>query len=195
MSQFIAHVTLLVRNYEEALTFFTESLGFQVREDSFSDLKRWLLVAPAHSTGPALLLARAATPDQQQLIGKQAAGRVFLFLHTDDFNRDFQVSFTKNEMAAGKMYYNYKIQNYPMEEGHGLSAFYQVSDSVLINPDVKEDEAGNIYHTYSTWARGTDILGSSYSMLDLTALGRQEDWEEPKGRAPRPHGADPSFSD
>ena len=56
-------------------------------------------------------------------------------------------------------------------------------------------DGGDIYHTYSTWARGTDILGSSYSLLDLTALRQQEDWEEPKGRAAKPHGADPSFSD
>ena len=49
--------------------------------------------------------------------------------------------------------------------------------------------------SYSTWARGTDIVGSAYSFLDLTALGRQEEWEEPKGRAPKPHEADPSFSD
>ena len=52
-----------------------------------------------------------------------------------------------------------------------------------------------IFHTYSTYARGTDHLGSSYSLLDLTALGRQEDWEEPKGRAPVVHGADPTFTD
>ncbi len=55
-------------------------------------------------------------------------------------------------------------------------------------------DGGGIFHTYSTYARGTDQLGSTYSLLDLTALGRQEDWEEPKGRAPR-HGADPTFTD
>jgi len=53
----------------------------------------------------------------------------------------------------------------------------------------------HVFHTYSTWARGTDTTGSAYSLLDLTALGRQEDWEEPKGRAPRLHGPDPTFSD
>jgi predicted dithiol-disulfide oxidoreductase (DUF899 family) len=56
-------------------------------------------------------------------------------------------------------------------------------------------DGDQIFHTYSTWARGTDFLGSAYSLLDLTALGRQEDWEEPKGRAPRLHGADPTFTD
>ena len=56
-------------------------------------------------------------------------------------------------------------------------------------------DGDRIFHTYSTWARGTDTTGSAYSFLDLTALGRQEEWEEPKGRAPKPHGADPTFSD
>ncbi len=56
-------------------------------------------------------------------------------------------------------------------------------------------DGGQVFHTYSTWARGTDTIGSGYSLLDLTALGRQEDWEEPKGRAPRVHGADPTFTD
>ena len=56
-------------------------------------------------------------------------------------------------------------------------------------------DGGEVFHTCSTWARGTDILGSTYSLLDLTALGRQEDWEEPKGRALRLHGPDPTFSD
>ena len=55
-------------------------------------------------------------------------------------------------------------------------------------------DGGGIYHTYSTYARGSDQLGSTYTLLDLTALGRQEDWEEPQGRAPR-HGADPTFTD
>ena len=56
-------------------------------------------------------------------------------------------------------------------------------------------DGGQVFHTYSAYARGTDTLGSAYSLLDLTALGRQEDWEEPHGRAPRLHGADPTFTD
>ena len=56
-------------------------------------------------------------------------------------------------------------------------------------------DGDDIFHTYSAYARGTDNLGGTYSLLDLTALGRQEDWEEPKGRAPRLHGADPTFTD
>ena len=56
-------------------------------------------------------------------------------------------------------------------------------------------EADGIFHTYSTYGRGTEYIGSAYTLLDLTALGRQEDWEEPKGRVSHPHGADPTFSD
>ncbi len=83
MPQTIAHLTLVVRNYDEALAFFTQKLGFTVLQDTpLPGDKRWLLVAPPHSTGAALLLAEAATPEQ-------AGGRVFLFLHTDDFWRDF----------------------------------------------------------------------------------------------------------
>ena len=83
-----------------------------------------------------------------------------------DFNRDFHVSFTKDEMAAGKMFYNYKIQNYPMEEGHGLSAFYK-------------DEAGHIYHTYSTYGRGAEALLGTYNILDLAPKGRDEQDQQP----------------
>jgi predicted dithiol-disulfide oxidoreductase (DUF899 family) len=56
-------------------------------------------------------------------------------------------------------------------------------------------DGGDIYHTYSTYARGTEYIGNAYTLLDLAALGRQENWEEPKGRAPRLHGADPTFTD
>jgi catechol 2,3-dioxygenase-like lactoylglutathione lyase family enzyme len=89
MSQTLARITLLVRHYDEALTFFTQALGFRIVEDTaLPENKRWLLVAPVGSTGPALLLAQAATPAQNACIGNQAGGRVFLFLHTDDFWRD-----------------------------------------------------------------------------------------------------------
>lgn len=96
-----------------------------------------------------------------------------------DFNRDFHVSFTKDEMAAGKMYYNYKIQNYPMEEGHGLSAFYRVSESALADPDGKKNEAGNIFHTYSTYGRGAETLLGTYGILDLAPKGRDEQDQKP----------------
>jgi catechol 2,3-dioxygenase-like lactoylglutathione lyase family enzyme len=82
-------VTFIVRDYDEAIVFFTEKLGFELIEDtSLSDGKRWVLVAPPNS-GTRLLLARAATSEQSARIGDQTGGRVFLFLHTDDFQRDY----------------------------------------------------------------------------------------------------------
>ena len=88
MIRSIAHVALLVREYDEAIDFFTRCLGFELREDT--DLgggKRWVRVAPPG--GAELLLARAATPEQLARVGDQAGGRVFLFLRTDDFDADF----------------------------------------------------------------------------------------------------------
>jgi catechol 2,3-dioxygenase-like lactoylglutathione lyase family enzyme len=91
MTQTLGHIALLVRNYDEAIAFYTKSLGFRLAEDT--DLgggKRWVLVAPADSQGTTLLLAQAATPEQASRIGNQTGGRVFLFLHTDDFWRDYR---------------------------------------------------------------------------------------------------------
>ncbi len=86
----IAQVALVVRDYDEAIRFFTAALGFELLEDSpRPDGKRWVLVAPPGG-GAALLLARAATPEQQRAVGNQAGGRVFLFLATDDFERDYR---------------------------------------------------------------------------------------------------------
>ena len=91
MPQSIAHLTVVVRNYDEALEFYTQKLGFHLLEDTpLPDNKRWLLVAPPGSPGAALLLAEAATPEQSLAIGNQTSGRVFLFLHTDDFWRDYK---------------------------------------------------------------------------------------------------------
>jgi len=91
MPQSIAQLAILVRNYEEALEFFTRKLGFQLLQDTpLPDNKRWLLVAPPDSRGAALLLAEADTPEQSLAIGNQTGGRVFLFLHTDDFWRDYK---------------------------------------------------------------------------------------------------------
>jgi catechol 2,3-dioxygenase-like lactoylglutathione lyase family enzyme len=91
MSQSVAHVALVVRDYDEAVAFFTEKLGFDLIEDTpLGDGKRWVLVAPRGNNGAALLLARAATLEQESRIGNQTGGRAFLFLHTDDFWRDFE---------------------------------------------------------------------------------------------------------
>ncbi|HHQ4609207.1 TPA: VOC family protein [Aeromonas veronii] len=93
--QSIGVLTLLVADYDEAIAFFTEGLGFALLEDTRLDEpgkpgKRWVRVAPAGSSGSSLLLARAATPEQLAAIGKQGGGRVFLFLETDDFWRDYR---------------------------------------------------------------------------------------------------------
>jgi catechol 2,3-dioxygenase-like lactoylglutathione lyase family enzyme len=93
MAQSLAHVALLVRDYDEALDFFTRTLDFALVEDTeLAPGKRWVVVAPAGSslTGATLLLARAATPEQESRVGNQTGGRVFLFLHTDDFPRDYE---------------------------------------------------------------------------------------------------------
>jgi catechol 2,3-dioxygenase-like lactoylglutathione lyase family enzyme len=90
MSCTIGHVALLVRDYDEAIAFYTERLGFSLVEDKeLPGGKRWVVVIPPGSAGTALLLARAATPQQEARVGDQAGGRVFLFLHTDDFWRDY----------------------------------------------------------------------------------------------------------
>lgn len=88
-TQSIAQVTYLVRDYDEAISFFTRKLGFSLVEDTNTGAgKRWVVVRPPNSHGTSLLLARAATPEQTACVDKQAGGRVFLFLHTDDFARD-----------------------------------------------------------------------------------------------------------
>jgi len=92
MKQAIAHVALVVREYDEAIAYFTGTLGFTLVEDTYQpeQNKRWVIVAPPGSSGATLLLARAATPEQARFIGNQAGGRVFLFLSTDDFWRDYR---------------------------------------------------------------------------------------------------------
>ncbi len=90
MKQKIGYVALVVRDYDEAIAFYTDILGFDLIEDTaLGGGKRWVLVAPPGSTGTYLLLAKATTPEQAARIGDQTGGRVFLFLHTDDFWRDY----------------------------------------------------------------------------------------------------------
>jgi catechol 2,3-dioxygenase-like lactoylglutathione lyase family enzyme len=90
MNHRIVHVALVVRDYDEAIAFYTGVLGFTLVEDTYQPEqdKRWVVVAPAGPGGTSLLLARAATAEQERFIGNQAGGRVFLFLGTDDFWRD-----------------------------------------------------------------------------------------------------------
>src|SRR5215472_15069156 len=94
MAQTIAHVTLLVRDYDEAIRFFTNTLAFDLIEDTPSKDrmggdKRWVLIAPPGDRGTRILLAKAASQEEASRIGNQTGGRVFLFLHTDNFWRDY----------------------------------------------------------------------------------------------------------
>ena len=97
MQQTLAHIALVVRNYDEAIAFYTRVLSFNLIEDTdMGGGKRWVLVAPPGSTGTTLLLAQAASPEQASRIGNQTGGRVFLFLHTDDFWRDYRTLQSRN---------------------------------------------------------------------------------------------------
>ncbi|HSZ34337.1 MAG TPA: VOC family protein [Puia sp.] len=92
MNQFIARISIVVRDYDEAIRFYTEKLGFRLVEDTvLSDTKRWVVISPPGSDGCALLLAKAVGVNQENAIGNQTGGRVFLFLYTDNFNRDYQL--------------------------------------------------------------------------------------------------------
>jgi catechol 2,3-dioxygenase-like lactoylglutathione lyase family enzyme len=117
MNQAILHVALVVRDYDEAIAFFCEKLHFTLVEDTYQPQqdKRWVLVAPPGSSGTSLLLARASTPEQEDFIGRQTGGRVFLFLQTDDFWRDF------NEMRASGI----NFVREPKEASYGTVAVFE----------------------------------------------------------------------
>ena len=89
--QHIGHITLLIHDYDEAIAFYCNKLQFHVVEDKpMSETKRWVLLAPPGSTGTSILLTRAVTDEQRALVGKQAAGKVFLFLFTDNLAADYK---------------------------------------------------------------------------------------------------------
>ena len=114
MSQSISAVALVVRDYDEAVRFFTHGLGFEVAEDTpLAPGKRWVTVRPPGG-GTALLLARAATPEQAARVGDQTGGRVFLFLRTDDFWRDYR------EMRGRGV----RFAEEPREEPYGTVAVF-----------------------------------------------------------------------
>lgn len=114
--QTLGHVALVVREYDEAIAFFTRTLNFRLVEDTvLSDEKRWVVVAPPGSQGTTLLLARAANPEQASRIGNQTGGRVFLFLHTDDFWRDY------TEMKSR----NVRFTRLPKEEPYATVAVFE----------------------------------------------------------------------
>lgn len=109
MDQKLAHIALVVRDYDEAIAFYVGILGFELVEDTYQPEqdKRWVIVKPRGTGTASLLLARASTPHQEDYIGDQAGGRVFLFLETDDFWRDFEalkakgVEFVREPKEAG----------------------------------------------------------------------------------------------
>jgi catechol 2,3-dioxygenase-like lactoylglutathione lyase family enzyme len=93
MNQSILHVALIVHDYDEAIDFYCNKLNFTLIDDTYQPEqdKRWVVVSPPGEGGTNLLLARAATPEQETFIGNQSGGRVFLFLQTDDFQRDYDL--------------------------------------------------------------------------------------------------------
>jgi catechol 2,3-dioxygenase-like lactoylglutathione lyase family enzyme len=117
MQQAIAHVALVVREYDEALDFYVGKLGFRLVEDTAipEQKKRWVVVSPPGTSGTSLLLARAASTQQAAFIGNQSGGRVFLFLQTDDFWRDY------NRMVAAGI----TFIRPPREESYGTVAVFQ----------------------------------------------------------------------
>lgn len=117
MQQAIAHVALVVRDYDEALAFYVGKLGFRLVEDRHQPEqgKRWVLVSPPGASATSLLLARASTPAQEAFIGNQCGGRVFLFLQTDDFRRDYD-----RMVAAGV-----RFVRPPSEEPYGSVAVFE----------------------------------------------------------------------
>lgn len=117
MNQSLAHIALVIRDYDEAIAWFTQKLRFTLVEDSYQaeQDKRWVVVAPPGSTGTTLLLARASKPEQEALIGNQAGGRVFLFLATDDFHRDYE-----DMLAAG-----IRFIREPKEAPYGTVAVFE----------------------------------------------------------------------
>jgi len=117
MKQQIAHISLVVDDYDEAIQFYTQKLNFKLIEDTqLSDVKRWVIVSPPGSTsGCNLLLAKASTEEQKSRVGNQTGGRVFLFLFTDDFWRDY-----KNMVAN-----DIKFVRQPSEEEYGTVAVFE----------------------------------------------------------------------
>jgi predicted dithiol-disulfide oxidoreductase (DUF899 family) len=121
-----------------------------------------MLVHLAHRDVTLLAVSRAPSPQIEAFKKRMGWRFPWVSSYGSDFNRDFHVSFTKDEVAKGNVYYNYAETEFPSEEAPGASVFYK-------------DAAGDIFHTYSTYARGLDILVGVYNFLDLAPKGRDED--------------------
>ena len=115
MQQSLAHIAIVVDDYDKAIDFYTNQLNFDLTEDTvMSETKRWVLVTPKGGNGCSLLLAKAANEEQQSRIGNQAGGRVFLFLYTDDLDRDYK----------NLLYHKIKIVREPVTEAWGKVAVF-----------------------------------------------------------------------
>ncbi len=132
MKQNIVHIALVVKDYDEALDFYVNKLKFDLIEDTYlpEEDKRWVVVSPPNSTGVSLLLARASKPEQLDFIGNQAGGRVFLFLNTDDFWRDYE--------RMTSLGINFVRE--PKEQGYGTVAVFEdlyvnFWDRLQLNPE------------------------------------------------------------
>ncbi len=117
MKQAIVHVALVVRDYDEAIEFYTNKLHFTLVEDTYQPEqdKRWVVISPPGSLCTTLLLARASKPEQEPFVGNQSGGRVFLFLNTDDFWRDY------NDMVSKGI----KFVRKPKKESYGMVAVFE----------------------------------------------------------------------
>lgn len=116
MKQYIAQFAIVVNDYDEAIAFYTKKLHFDLIEDTvLNDTKRWVVIRPAGSDGCCILLAKAANEEQKTRVGNQTGGRVFLFLHTDDFWRDY------NAMTADGV----RFVRPPVEESYGTVAVFE----------------------------------------------------------------------
>jgi catechol 2,3-dioxygenase-like lactoylglutathione lyase family enzyme len=132
MKQSIVHIALVVKDYDEALDFYINKLNFVLIEDTYQPEqdKRWVVISPPGSSGTTLLIARASKPEQERFVGNQAGGRVFLFLNTDDFWRDY------NSMLAKGI----KFVREPKQADYGMVAVFEdlygnLWDLLQLNPD------------------------------------------------------------
>jgi catechol 2,3-dioxygenase-like lactoylglutathione lyase family enzyme len=138
VKQSIGAVTLLVRDYDEAISFYTTKLRFELAEDTpIGDGKRWVLLAPPGSKEGRILLAKAKNEEELASVGRQAGGRVFLFLHTDDFGRDYR------EMRR----LGVKFNEQPRHEAYGAVAVFEDLygnkwDLIMLKPRGADEGAG-----------------------------------------------------
>lgn len=117
MKQSIVHIALVVRDYDEAIDFYTKKLNFSLLDDTYQPEqdKRWVVVSPPGSAGTTLLLAKATNPEQESFVGNQTGGRVFLFLNTDDFWRDY------NDMVSKGV----EFVRDPKKQSYGMVAVFK----------------------------------------------------------------------